>query len=60
MLSLNPNAPLKGRKYPAAKINIIYVVKAKSIKVLLIPCVKNDSFLVLQTKELKIWQITTP
>ena len=60
MLSLNPNAPLNGRKNPATKISIISVVRAKSIKVLLRPCVKNDSFLVLQTNELKIWQTTTP
>ena len=54
MLSLVPKAVLNGWKKAAAKMSMIYVVMEKSMKVLEIPCVKNDNFLVLHTKELKI------
>lgn len=54
ILSLKPKPTLKGKKYPAAIININYVVNAKTMKVFPRPCVTNESFLVLQTNELKI------
>ena len=60
MLSLVPKAVLNGWKYPAIKIKASSVVIANDIKVLLKPWVIIDIFLVLQTKELKIWHKTTP
>ena len=54
MLSLVPNAVLNGWKNAAANMSIISVVMEKSIKVFEIPWVRNDNFLVLHTKELKI------